>query len=79
MGSGEDNAHSDGPKDVQQKFDFPILPEIDFDEEKIIAPWMSKGTSMIISPRLKLHNEIIEFCSMIKPTQHNMDIRKKAL
>jgi len=40
----------------------PVREELDFDDEKLIAPWLSVRTSLILSPRLKLHNEIIEFC-----------------
>jgi len=68
MGSDDDGVNDDGPRNVEQKFRFPIKPEIDYEEEKVVAPWMTKETSMIISPRLKLHNEVVEFCSLIEPT-----------
>lgn len=69
----------DGKPPPTQKFEFPTKPEFDYEVEKLIAPWLSIRTSLILSPRLKLHNEIIEFCKMIEPKPQDIENRKKAL
>ena len=43
------------------------------------APWMSKTTSQIKNPNVKLHNEIIEFSNYVQPDPKDSEKREKAI
>lgn len=43
--------------------------------EKEIAPWLSHATMAIKRPKMRLHNEIIEFYDFLKPKKEEYDLR----
>lgn len=50
-----------------------------FNHERVYAPWMSKATSLIKNPNVRLHNEIIEFSQYVQPTQEDFEMREAAI
>lgn len=53
--------------------------EVSYHQERLYAPWMSKTTSEIKNPNVKLHNEIIEFSNYVQPSPKDVEKRTKAI
>jgi len=53
--------------------------EFDFEEERKYAPWMTKTTSEIRNPNVRLHNEIIELTNYIMPKKDDYERRQYAI
>lgn len=66
-----------GVERESKKIDIPDL--LNFDEEKKVAPWLSKGTSAIRNTLVRFHNEIIDFCNYILPTETEHKRRETAM
>jgi DNA polymerase sigma len=55
------------------------IGEVSYYQERLYAPWMSKTTSQIKNPNVKLHNEIIEFSNYVQPSEKDIENRQKAI
>lgn len=52
---------------------------IEVNEERIFAPWISEATTNIKNANIRLHNEIVEFTNYIAPSKQDYQIRLKTI
>ena len=62
-------------------FDFEQQPKTETakEEEEQMAEWMSRCTQMAKHPLVRLHNEMLDYCRYVSPTQKEMALRDKAI
>lgn len=53
--------------------------EADYETERKFSPWMTKETSRIRNPNVRLHNEIIELTNFLMPKENDFKRRQLAI
>lgn len=53
--------------------------EANYDNERKFAPWMSRETSKIRNPNVRLHNEIIELTNYLMPKENDFKRRQLSI
>lgn len=75
----EDSSKRADFKQKSRLYSLVASGEVNYFQERLYAPWMSKTTSQIKNPNVKLHNEIIEFSNYVQPSQEDIDKRQRAI